>query len=223
MDLSHLSHQSQSLPDYVKVRCFQLKPASKFEAGNSLFPADLTEALAGPTRGIDQSTGSLIAADGQNPSLIFAISLDLVWDEFHLHCAIFRALYNLNVVKKMKTKSLPAEVLYQLASTGKINEAIKQFCLKENSQTLAVISLSTDVSDPSFDQLCERIASLPQSPDSLVEDVVEIPLLDLHSALGTADKRTTISKVFKLSSIECGTQDFSSVISMRLALKDIEN
>lgn len=220
MDPSHLS---QSLPDYVKVRCFQLKPASTVEAGNSLFPADLTEALAGSTRGIDQSTGSLIAADGQCPSLVFAISLDLVWDEFHLHCAIYRALYNMNVVKKLKTKSLPAEVLYQLASTGKINEAIKQFCLKENTQALAVISLSPDSSDPSFDQLCERIASLPQAPDSLVENVVEVPLSEIHCALGTSDKRTTISKVFKLSSIECGAQDFSSVISMRLALKDIEN
>lgn len=217
------SDQSQSLPEFVKVRCFQLKPAPKFEAGNALFPADLIETLAGPTRSIDQSTGTLIAADGQCSSLVFAISLDLVWDDFHLHSAIYRALYNMNVVKKLKTKSLPAEVLYQLASTGKINEAIKQFCLKENTQALAVISLSPDSSEPTFDQQCERIASLHQSPESLVENVEEVPLSEIRGVLGTSDKRATISKVFKLSSIECGAQDFSSVISMRLALKDIEN
>lgn len=217
-----LLNYSQSLPPYVQIKCFVLQATGEKSDQESLLPTDLFQKLASPTRSVDETTNTLMAPDGSCQSLCFAVSLDLVWDEYHLQSAIYRALYFKNVVGKLKAKSLPPEVLYQLASTGKINEAIKQFCLKESSRAFAIISL--DESDASeFEQLCQRIANLSSEYASHVSSVHEISTADLATTMATAEKRTAISKVFKTSPAENLAPNFSQVISMKLALKDIEN
>jgi tRNA threonylcarbamoyladenosine modification (KEOPS) complex Cgi121 subunit len=217
----NIDHYAQTLPEYVKIRCFSLSLSRDGTQSDSLWPDDLLESLAGPTRFIDPETKVLMAPDGSCTRLCFGVNLDLVWDELHLRGAIYRALYNMNSIRKLKTKSLPAEVLYQLASTGKINESIKQFSIKDCSKTIAVISLAQECAE--FEELCRRILELSSELPNVVSGVEEIALSELCANLGSSEKRALISKVFKTSPAENLAPDFSQMITMRLAMKDIEN
>ncbi len=94
--------------------------------------------------------------------------------------------------------------------------------MKESSRAFAIINL--DESDASeFEQLCQRIANLSSEYTSHVSSVHEVSIADLATTMATPEKRTAMSKVFKTSPAENLVSDFSQVISMKLALKDIEN
>jgi tRNA threonylcarbamoyladenosine modification (KEOPS) complex Cgi121 subunit len=216
----NFAQYSHSLPDHIRIRCFRLSSLEDVQSV-SLWPDDLLENLAGPTRSIDPESKAFSAPDGSCTRLCFGINLELVWDEFHLCGSIYRALYNMNSVGKLRAKSLPAEVLYQLASTGKINESIKQFCVKESSKTVAVVSMSPDSAE--FDDVCQRILGFSSELPQIVSGVEEFDLSQLCTILGSSEKRTAICKVFKTTPAENLASDFSQVIAMRLAMKDIEN
>lgn len=66
------------------------------------------------------------------------IDLSLVCSFFHIQCAVMKAIVNYRQ-SSMVARSLSAEILYQMASTTKINEAFKQYGVNEGTSDLAVI------------------------------------------------------------------------------------
>lgn len=215
------SLSSVELPSTLRIRFFSTTRHDNESNEKEQLTPELLALLAGPTRTIDPATGLVVAPDGtetdNNPakSLIFGVNLELVVDDFHILNALHRSLQNAQV-GKMKTKTLPAELLYQLSSTGKINEAIKQFSVSETTTDLAVVFLALNEEVAAqyssvYEDVCSRIPA------------TEFPLSELEGRLLTAEKKSKISKVFKLTPREITSSRFSDAISMRLAMKDIEN
>lgn len=140
------------------------------------------------------------------------IDLALVVSEFHIRVAAARACTN-RANEKMKTKSLMSEIMYQMAGTTKISEALLQFQVKPTTQSLAIIR-STSSEAPSPDHL-SSLAQLVRGTES------DIALLCCSETLNT-DKINHIVKVFKISKLELeATTSVEDIVVSRIAMKDL--
>jgi tRNA threonylcarbamoyladenosine modification (KEOPS) complex Cgi121 subunit len=69
---------------------------------------------------------------------VVVVDLSLVVSPFHLQLATYKALLN-ESHGNMKTKSITAEVLYQLSSSTKITDALQQYSIHGGSTAIAFI------------------------------------------------------------------------------------
>ncbi|KAJ1414799.1 kinase binding protein CGI-121-domain-containing protein [Ochromonadaceae sp. CCMP2298] len=143
---------------------------------------------------------------GEEPGGRFAIvDLGLVCSHFHLAAAVFKALYN-EEQGRMKTKSISSEVMYQLSSTTKINEALRQYGVKPESTLVAFVSIDED-------PLCAQLLAKVEG------SVLDSELLGSPQFL-TAEKVSIIAKAFKLTKEELQFSSLDDAIATRLATKD---
>ncbi len=145
---------------------------------------------------------------------VMGVNLDLVASEFHLTTSIYKATKNINA-KKGKTKAQITEILYQLAHTGNINEAIRQYYVTDETTEFALIRISDDAETIAFnEQIINQLKA-----NSLVE---EFSLADIDKLLETDEtKREKLKKLFKLSQFESGPSTIEDAIVTKLALKDL--
>lgn len=133
------------------------------------------------------------------------VDLSLVCSMFHLRAASHKALLN-ESQGTMKTKSISAEILYQLSATTKINDSLQQYKVKEDSAMIAVIVVDQD---PTLMELLSDVQG----------KVLDLALLGSASFL-TVDKATSIAKLFKVTPQELEIATLESAVVNRLAIKD---
>lgn len=149
-----------------------------------------------------------VTALGGENSPILLVNLDLVASIFHLQSAIIRSKSNQQ--GKMKTKFLATEILYQLANTGKISEAIIQYSLPSKTNAVALVRLNSNESTiQEYNQLCHEVIQGE-----------EINPNEIESLLLTEEKRGILFKIFKFSpqEMQCPLDD---ILSTKLCLKDV--
>ena len=147
---------------------------------------------------------------------ILAVSLDLVASEFHLKSAIHRGLFRF-AEGAGKTKAALTEVLYNLANTGNINEAIRQFLVTKDTTEFAVLRIADDA---------ETVALYDEITTALLRDtaVEEFSLSELSETLReNAEKREKLKNVFKLTVQESAANEIELAVITKLALKDFMN
>lgn len=130
------------------------------------------------------------------------VDLSLVCSKCHLLAAAFKSLQN-EMNCSMKTKTISTEILYQLASTTKINEAISQYGLKSDSKEIAFIFVDSD------HQCISKINGTPLDLDTLSSPTYMIP-----------EKIINISRHFKITPQELEISPIEDAILTRLATKD---
>lgn len=133
------------------------------------------------------------------------VDLNTICSLFHLKSATYKALLN-EQQGNMKTKSISAEILYQLSPTTKINDSIKHYGASPDSTLIAIIVLDED------------LAGLE------VQSNVKGTLFDLN-LLGTPaylslEKAAHIAKFFKVTAQELEISSLESAVLTRLATKD---
>lgn len=146
------------------------------------------------------------------------IDLSLVVSAFHLKQAAFRALTS-EKNGTMKTKSLSSEILYCLAATCKISEALKQYRINSESRLIAVVDLETTTSMLETSATAEviTISSVLQSIVGVRREEDFLNSEDFQSP----DKRSSLMAVFKLHADEVRMNSLEDAIATRLAAKDI--
>lgn len=138
-------------------------------------------------------------------SRVAIVDLSMVCSEFHIKTAVCKALTN-EETGCMKTKSISAEVLYQLSPTTKINESIKQYGASESSSLIAVVIIDND---PVGDNILAKVEGKP----------LELALLS-GSEFCTGEKTESIIKFFRLSHLEVQVSTLEAAVITHLAIKD---
>lgn len=152
---------------------------------------------------------------------IVVADLSLVVSSFHLQLATYKALLNENQ-GCMKTKSITAEVLYQLSSSTKITDALQQYSIKEGSSDIAFICIApVSDSQSTASSADDAVLEFKSQIKNLAIDGTEIDPQDISSPTYlTSAKATKISKLFKITPQELEVSGLEESISTRLAVKD---
>ena len=152
---------------------------------------------------------------------IVVADLSLVVSSFHLQLATYKALLN-ESQGKMKTKSITAEVLYQLSPSTKISDAIQQYSIRAESKEIAFVYIAPagdpeSVSTTTDDALVEFKLQI----QSLLIEGKEIDPQDISGPiLLTDEKSAKIAKYFKITPQELEVSGLEESVSTRLAVKD---
>ena len=148
--------------------------------------------------------GELVGQTNES-TRVAVIDLTAVCSLFHIKAAICKALLN-EQQNCMKTKSISAEVLYQLSPVTKINDSIKTYGATESSTTVAVLILDND--------------SIGQELLTQIKGTAfDLEQLNSSEYL-SSDKVSSISKYFKLTPQELEVSSLESAVITRLAIKD---
>lgn len=138
-------------------------------------------------------------------SRVVIVDLGMVCSKFHLSAAICKALVN-EQFKCMKTKSISAEILYQLSPTTKINESLKQFRASPSSTFIALLVLDQDTLGS---DIIARVSGVP----------FDLEMLAAPENC-TAEKAASIVKYFRLSPLEVQASSLEAAVITHLATKD---
>lgn len=152
---------------------------------------------------------------------IVVADLSLVVSSFHLQLATYKALLN-ESQGKMKTKSITAEVLYQLSSSTKISDALQQYSIRAESKEIAFIYIAP-VGDPESvsTTIDDALVEFKSQIHSLLIDGKEIDPQDISGALLLTDEKSAkIAKYFKITPQELEVSGLEESVSTRLAVKD---
>lgn len=133
------------------------------------------------------------------------VDLSLVCSKFHLRASAHKAVLN-ESQSTMKTKSISAEILYQLSTTTKINDSLSQYKVKEDSKLIAIVVVDQD---PTSMDLLSDVQGTP----------FDLALLGAAPYL-TEEKAATIAKLFKVTPQELEISSLESAVVTRLAIKD---
>lgn len=164
------------------------------------------------------------------------VDLHNVYNIFHIKTATMKALVN-SYTKKMKTRSLSTEILYQLASTTKINEALSQFSIKSNSNSIGVIIIDdTQGNSLSGNSVVNSDASFVDSgansgkgtdTNSAQEFLKLVNGTELEPSefdsisMSNKEKADKMKGMFHISAFELEIARLEQCICNRLATKDI--
>lgn len=151
-----------------------------------------------------QNTRELVALT-TDQSRVAIVDLSLVCSKFHLNAAICKALSN-EQNGSMKTKSISAEMLYQLSPSTKINDSLKQYGANETSTLIAIIVLDQDAVGQ---DIIARVNGQSFDLDNLAS-----------AEYLTEEKTAALTKYFKLSSLEVQVSTLEHAILTHLATKD---
>jgi EKC/KEOPS complex subunit CGI121/TPRKB len=138
-------------------------------------------------------------------SRVAIVDLSMVWSSLHINAAICKALLN-EQSGCMKTKSISAEILYQLSPTTKINDSLKQFGASPASTLIAIVVLDQDSVGK---DILARVSGEPFDLEKLSSP-----------EYATMEKSGTIAKYFKLSSLELQVSSLECALLTHLATKD---
>lgn len=133
------------------------------------------------------------------------VDLNTICSLFHLRSATFKALLN-EQQNHMKTKSISAEILYQLSPTTKINDSIKHYGASQDSAHIAIIVIDDDANAL---ELVGRVSGA----------AFDLNTLGTPQYL-TLDKAANIAKFFKITAQELEISSLESAVITRLAIKD---
>ena len=152
---------------------------------------------------------------------IVVADLSLVVSFFHLQLATYKALLNENQ-GCMKTKSITAEVLYQLSSSTKITDALQQYSIKEGSSDIAFICIDpASDTENSASSTYDAVLEFTSQIQNLAIDGTEFDPQEISSPLFlTTAKAAKISKLFKITPQELEVSGLEESVSTRLAVKD---
>ena len=152
---------------------------------------------------------------------VVVADLSLVVSSFHLHLATYKALLNENQ-GCMKTKSITAEVLYQLSSSTKITDALQQYSIKEGSSDIAFICIApASDSQNNASSTDDAILEFKSQIENLAIDGTEFDPQEISSPLFlTTAKVAKVTKLFKITPQELEVSGLEESISTRLAVKD---
>jgi tRNA threonylcarbamoyladenosine modification (KEOPS) complex Cgi121 subunit len=152
-----------------------------------------------------ENCGELVSRTDER-TRVAIIDLTLVCSYFHLQAAICKALLN-EQQSSMKTKSISAEVLYQLSSTTKINDSLKQCGASESSSLIAILIIDND---PVGMELITQVRGTAFDAEELGS-----------AAYCTPEKAATIAKYFKVTPQELEISTLEAAVVTRLATKDM--
>jgi EKC/KEOPS complex subunit CGI121/TPRKB len=180
-------------------------------------------------------TSNIAITSGQQDQRMVVVDLSLVVSEFHLQLAIFKAILN-ESQGRMKTKSITAEVLYQLSPSTKINDAIKQYSIHPESTAIAFINIppaenldsssknSSGVEDAPTN-ITDNLFSIEEFKDQITKlavDGIESSAAEISSlSILTHEKSTNIIKCFKIAPLELEISGLEDCVATRLAVKDL--
>ena len=161
-----------------------------------------------------------------------AVDLSMVISEFHLQCAIMKSLLG-REQNSMVTNSISVEIIYQLASTTKINEAIRQFSVKSDSKEISIIAFLTSDGSECTVADSNSVKAATNSGDgtkanalsSVLAELQGVPISDL-SVLSTPDyltkeKTDRIQKAFRITPQELLVSTLEDAVVSRIATKDM--
>jgi tRNA threonylcarbamoyladenosine modification (KEOPS) complex Cgi121 subunit len=152
-----------------------------------------------------ENGGELVSRTDEK-TRVAIVDLTLVCSYFHLQAAICKTLLN-EQQSSMKTKSVSAELLYQLSSTTKINDSLKQCGASETCTQIAILIIDNDPVGMELIQLVKGTAF----------DVQELG----SAVYCTAEKAATIAKYFKVTPQELEISTLEAAVVTRLAIKDL--
>ena len=140
------------------------------------------------------------------------INLQYVLNEFHLKAAVMKACINKDA-RKMKTRTLATEVLYQLSPSTNVQESnFNYFHVKEDSSTIAIIL---------FDESQEAGSNTGSFDSSTVQGGTLLDIQELGSErFLTLKKKETLINLFKITAQEHIGSSLEDSIITRLATKD---
>ena len=133
------------------------------------------------------------------------VDLSTICSLFHLKSAALKALLN-EQQGHMKTKSLSAEILYQLSPTTKINDSIKHYGASQEATNIAIIVIDDDAVGLDLLASVEGIS-------------LDLNLLGAQPYL-SLDKAANIAKFFKITAQELEISSLEAAVITRLATKD---
>mmetsp|Transcript_35803 Transcript_35803/g.33918 ORF Transcript_35803/g.33918 Transcript_35803/m.33918 type:complete len:204 (+) Transcript_35803:226-837(+) len=181
-------------------------------------------------------TSNIAITSGQQDQRMVVVDLSLVVSEFHLQLAAFKAILN-ESQGRMKTKSITAEVLYQLSPSTKINDAIKQYSIHAESTAIAFIDIppaeNADVSSEAVSSDAEgaptnithnlfSIEEFKNQITKLAVDGIEKSAAEISSSsILTQEKSLNIIKCFKIAPLELEISELEDCVATRLAVKDL--
>jgi tRNA threonylcarbamoyladenosine modification (KEOPS) complex Cgi121 subunit len=141
------------------------------------------------------------------------VDLGLVVSEFHLKIAASKALLN-ESQGRMKTKSIQAEILYQLSPTSKITDALLQFSVSLESKMVAFIFVSQEII--TFDK--NYIYSIIFK--HMIGNEIE-PSSILSPEILNKEKKEKLIKNFKITQQEVEEFPLEDALITKLAIKDV--
>lgn len=180
-------------------------------------------------------TSNIAITSGQQDQRMVVVDLSLVVSEFHLQLATFKAILN-ESQGRMKTKSITAEVLYQLSPSTKINDAIKQYSIHAGSTAIAFIDIPPSVNVNSSSKsssgvedaptnITDNLFSIEEFKDQITKlavDGIESSAAEISSlSILTNEKSTNIIKCFKIAPLELEISGLEDCVATRLAVKDL--
>jgi tRNA threonylcarbamoyladenosine modification (KEOPS) complex Cgi121 subunit len=154
------------------------------------------------------------------------IDLRNVVSAYHIMVAVTKSLVN-EAQGSMKTTDFKSEVLYSLSVSGRITEAVSQFCAKEENCSIAVaivhqyeagkeelsardISLSDDVATAAAVDAMIGLGGRREDPAALF-----LPL--------AADKLAALKACYKLTNDEVDGQTYSQIEQMIITKVAVKN
>jgi EKC/KEOPS complex subunit CGI121/TPRKB len=179
-------------------------------------------------------TSNIAITSGQQDQRMVVVDLSLVVSEFHLQLATFKAVLN-ESQGRMKTKSITAEVLYQLSPSTKINDAIKQYSIHAESKAIAFINIPPGVNSSSeavssdaegaLTNITHNLFSIEDFKNQItklaVDGTIKIASEISSSSILTYEKSINIIKCFKIAPLELEISELEDCVATRLAVKDL--
>lgn len=137
---------------------------------------------------------------------IALVDMACICSAFHLKLAVMKAALNQRN-GNMKTRSLSSEILYLVSGTKNITEALKNFKVKSDSETIAVV-FSADGSKDSMQPLLDCVGGRLLNEEEFDSSLSET-------------RRSEIAKLFKISAQELQSSSLEDAVVMKLATKDV--
>lgn len=177
---------------------------------DSVFNADQIALLSNDAFSIDNNS-----LNTNNTSSIkwVVVDLGLVVSEFHIKIAAAKALLN-ESQGRMKTKSIEAEILYQLSPTSKITDALLQFSVSLESKMVAFIFVSQEIIKFNKNDIYSIISK------HMIGNEIE-PSFILSPEILNEEKKEKLIKVFKITQQEVEEFPLEDTLITKLAIKDI--
>lgn len=137
------------------------------------------------------------------------VNLQYILNEFHLKAAAMKACIN-NDARKMKTRSLATEALYQLSPSTNVQEGnFNPFHVKGDSSTVAILIFDDFTADSTFDASSTVKGGIP----------LDIQELSTERFL-TVEKKDAIANMFKITAQELTGSSLEDSVITRLGTKD---